>query len=170
MGERDAEHWAAVEEAGELLVEARYEEALLELKRVLSRDANNPYAFNLLGTAFWELGQLEPARDAFRAAVLAAPEFLAARVGLSQALRRMGDFNAAIREARLALERFPGDGDALHALGLAQAMKGERTQARKSLEGYLGTSPELEAETEVRGLLEMLGLGDEGEPLEIDEG
>lgn len=162
------ERWDAVEEASELMVERRFEEALLELKRVLEKDAQNAYAFHLAGQALFELERWEPARDAFRAAVLVSPEYLGARVALSHALRKLGDAVGAEQQARVALSRFPGDGEAMHALGLALAAQGKRKEARKNLEGFLGTSPEFEATTEVRGILEMLGLGEEDEPLEVD--
>ncbi len=166
---RDHQHWEAVEEASELLVEQQFQAALEELKRVLQADPNNAYAYQLLGTALWELEQLEPARDAFKAAALLAPEFLGARVGLSHALRKLGDAAGAEREAKIALARFPGDGEALHALGMAQAARGLRSVAKKNLEAYLQTKPELESATDVRSVLEMLGAGDEGEPFELDD-
>ena len=34
---------------------------------------------------------------------------------------------------------------------------------------FLGTNPEFEAQTEVRGILEMLGIGDDDEPLDVDD-
>ena len=37
-------HWDSVEEAGELLNEGSYTEALAELQRVLETDKDNPYA------------------------------------------------------------------------------------------------------------------------------
>jgi Flp pilus assembly protein TadD len=165
---RDEAHWEAVEEASELLSERKFEDALLELKRILDADHKNPYAFNLLGTALFELGRLEAARDAFRAATLVSPSFLGARVSLSHVLRKLRDPSGAEKEAREALILFPRDGEAMHALGLALAAKGKRKEARKSLEGFLSTGPEFEAATEVRGILEMLGIGDEDEPLEVD--
>jgi hypothetical protein len=72
------------------------------------------------------------------------------------------------QQARVALERFPRDGEAMHALGLALAARGKRKEARRNLEGFLATNPEFEATTEVRGVLEMLGIGDDDEPLDIE--
>ena len=46
---------------------------------------------------------------------------------------------------------------------------GSRNQARKHLGDFLDTNPEFEAQTEVRGILEMLGIGGEDEPLDVDE-
>ena len=62
----DAAQWAAVEEATELLHEERFHEAL-ECFGHREADPTNPYAFFFLGQALYEVGELEPARDAYRA-------------------------------------------------------------------------------------------------------
>ena len=166
--QKDAACWDAVEEATELLQEGRVPEAMVALRDVIKAQPNNPYAYHYLGVAFFEIKNLPGARDAYQAALRLAPSFLGARVSLSHVLRMLGDADGALREAREALRRFPKDGDALHAAGLANAAKGNRSEARKQLQGYLDQGPELEAQHEVRQILEMLGLGEEGEPLEIE--
>ncbi|MCC6556592.1 MAG: tetratricopeptide repeat protein [Polyangiaceae bacterium] len=160
----DAAHWEAVEEATELLEEGRMEEALVALRDVIKASPSNPYAYFFLGQALFDLDQLAPARDAYRAALLISPDYLGARVGLSHALRRLGDIEGAIGQAKEALRRVPKDGDAMYAMGLAYAARGQRHLARKHLEGFLAAGPELEAAMEVRQILESLGLGEEGEP------
>ena len=67
---KDAERWEAVEEATELLGEERYTEALAELKKALDRDPKNAYAYYYTGVAMFEVGEMEPARDAYRAALV----------------------------------------------------------------------------------------------------
>jgi Flp pilus assembly protein TadD len=166
---KDAACWDAVEEATELLQEGRVPDAMLALRDVIKAQPNNPYAYNYLGVAFFEIKNLPGARDAYRAALRLSPDYLGARVALSNVLRMMGDADGALREAREALRRFPKDGEALHAAGMANAAKGNRSEAMKQLQGYLEQGPELEAQTEVRAILEMLGLGDEGEPLELEQ-
>lgn len=118
--------------------------------------------------ALFEAEQLEAARDAYRAAVRLAPEYLGARVGLSHVLRMLGDAPGALAQAKEALKRFPKDADALHAAGLAHAARGERGLARQHLERFLASNPEMEAALEVRQILEMLGIGDEGGPIQFD--
>ena len=167
---RDAQHWEAVEEATELLQEGRYEEGLTALRDILQRSPDNPYAYFFVGQAMWELKRLDTARDAYRAAVQLSPDYLGARVSLSHALRRLGDLQGAMGQAQEALRRFPDDPDARYALGLAHAARGQRFLARKHLQGFLDSGPEMEAQLEVRQILEMLGIGPEGEPLELDEG
>jgi Flp pilus assembly protein TadD len=155
----DAARWAAVEEATELLHEERFREAMVELRNVLTRDPKNAYAFYFLGIAFFEIGEVESARDAYAACLKLAPGHLGARVALAHVLRILGDTKGAIREGMAALERAPRDPDALHAVGLAYQARGEDAPARKYLEAFLGTHPEFEVDLETRALLETLPGG-----------
>ncbi|MBW2526965.1 MAG: tetratricopeptide repeat protein [Deltaproteobacteria bacterium] len=161
---RDADHWDAVEEATELLVQGDLQRGLEMLRDIIEADPQNPYAYHFLGTALFELGQLEPARDAYQAALLLSPNYLAARVALSHVLRLLKKPEAALAQANEALKRFPGDGAAMHAAGLAKADGGDRSGARRDLERYLQTGPELEAQLEVQGILQMLGIDDDEPP------
>jgi len=156
MPDKEAEHWEAVEDAAELLVEGSFEEALAQLGRVIEGDAGNPYAYHYLGAALYELGRLEPARDAYRAAVRLAPDYLSARLGLSHVLRLLGAAGAAAAEAAEALRRFPDDGDALHAAGLAHLAQGNIATARRYLTAFLQTKPEPEIQLEIVSLLGAL--------------
>lgn len=165
---KDADYWDAVEDATELLQELEIPAAMLSLREVLKAQPGNHYAYNFLGVAFFEIKNLEAARDAYRAAVRLMPEYLGARVALSNILRLQGDTDGALREAREALRRYPKDAEAMHAAGLAHAAKGNRQDAKRQLEGFLAQGPELEAQLEVRQILEMLGLGNEGEPLDLE--
>jgi tetratricopeptide (TPR) repeat protein len=155
----DAAHWSAVEEATELLHEERYREAMVELRRVLQDDPKNPYAYYYLGVAFYEVGELEASRDAYVASLKVAPKHLGARVALSHVLRQTGDVRGAIREGMAALTQAPGDAEALYALGLAHHARGDEEAARKYLEAFLATNPELEVSLETRGLLAQLAGG-----------
>lgn len=154
----DAAHWSAVEEATELLHEERYHDAMVELRRVVQDDPKNPYAFYYLGVAFYEVGELEASRDAYMACLKLAPKHLGARVALAHVKRALGDVRGAIKEGMAALSLAPGDGDALYALALAHKARGDDAAARRYLEAFLGTNPEFEVATEVRGMLaEMPG-------------
>mgnify|MGYP001081300882 FL=1 len=150
---RDAAHWAAVEEATELLHEERFHEALQVLRDVIRADPGNPYAFFFLGQALYEVGELQPARDAYRAVLRLAPEHLGARVSLIHVLRKLGETRDAVSEGLAALEQAPTDGDVLYALGLAYLARGDNVAARRHLEAFLRANPELETRIEVEGLL-----------------
>jgi tetratricopeptide (TPR) repeat protein len=154
----DAAHWDAVEEVVELLHEERFRDAILELRRVLGATPN-PYAYYFLGIAFFEIGELEPARDAYLACLKVAPGHIGARVALSHVLRATGNVRGAIREGLAALERAPGSQDALHAVGLAYHAYGDEDAARRYLEAFLASGPEPEAAEEVREMLAVLGGG-----------
>jgi tetratricopeptide (TPR) repeat protein len=161
----DGERWEAVEDATERLVEGDARGAVELLAPVIAADPANAYAFHYLGVALFELGELGPARDAFGAALRLSPRYLGARVARSHALRMLGDAEAAREDALVAITDFPADGDALHALGLAHAALGERSNAIAALERFLAVGPELEVRMEAQGLLDALRQLPEGEPL-----
>jgi Flp pilus assembly protein TadD len=154
----DAAHWDAVEEATELLHEERFREALVALRDVIKKDPANPYAYNFLGVALFEIGELEAARDAYRAALRVSPTYLGARVALTHILRQQNDLREALKEGTMALSQAPGDPDALHAIGLVYLARGDKVSARRYLEAFLATNPEFEVGLEVRQALEALGL------------
>ena len=158
MDEEDKKHWAAVEEATELLHEERYREALELLRDIVKADPNNPYAFFFSGQALYEVGEMEPARDAYRAALRLAPKHLGARIALSHVLRKTGELRDAIKEGLIALEQAPADNDALYAVGLAYLAKGEKAAARRYFEAFLKSKPELETRMEVEGLIQAMDL------------
>ncbi len=156
----DAAHWSAVEEATELLHEERFREALVELRRVLQADPRNPYAYYFLGVGLFEVGEIEPARDAYGAALKVSPQHLGARVALAHVLRILGDTRGSVREGLAALRQVPGDPDALYAVALAYHARGEEAAAAKYLDAFLATNPEFEVAVETRALLASL----RGEP------
>lgn len=152
----DAEHWQAVEQATELLLEGEPHQALVCLRDVVKKNPRNPYAFYYIGTAMFELGRFDAAIDAYEAALRISPKYLAARVGLSHCLRIEGDLRQAIAQARIALQHETGDGDALFALGLALASSGDRRGAIDALQAFVQTGPELEIRLEAGAMLEKL--------------
>ena len=152
----DAARWDAVEEAVELITEEQYREALGRLRTVLEKDAKNAYAYHWVGVAMYESGELEPARDAYRAAVKLAPAYAGARVSLSHVQRQLGDYREAIKEGMIALEQQPGDSDALYAVGMAYYARGDKSAAKRYLAAYLDARPEFETSVEVRGILDAI--------------
>lgn len=158
--EKDKAYWDAVEEATELLHEERFRDALQELREVIQRDPQNPYAYHYLGVALYEVGELEPARDAYRACLRLAPSHLGSRVALSHVLRQLGDAKGAIKEATTALSQSPEDADALHAVGMAYLARGDHVPARKYLRAFLATRPEFEVQVEVQAVLAQLDQED----------
>jgi len=159
----DAARWEAVEEATELLMEGAQAQALTALRDVLEADPQNSYAFFYLGTALFEMGQHGPSRDAYRAAVRLSPNYLGARVGLSQSLRKLGEPEAALDQAEEALRRFPDDGDALYAAATCLAAMGRVKRAIEVFRRFLETGPEVESQIETQGILDTLAQAREGQ-------
>jgi len=153
----NARAWEEVEEAVELVQDERFQDALYALRDVIKANPKNAYAYYFLGVALFETAQAEPARDAYRAALKLSPGYLGARVSLSHVLRMLGDLRGAIAESEEALRKSPGDGDALHAAGLAHAARGDDDAARRYLNAFLASGPEFEVAAEVRAILETLG-------------
>lgn len=151
--ESDARHWDAVEEASELLNEERFREALEVLREVVKNDPANPYAFFLLGQGLYEVGEMQPARDAYRAAVQLAPAHIGARIALCHVLRKLGEHREAVTQGMIALEQAPTDADALYAVGMAYFARGDTAAARRYLDAFLRAKPELEAKLEVEAIL-----------------
>ena len=154
---RDSAHWDAVEEVSELLHEERFREALAELRDVLRADATNPYAFYFLGIALYETGELEPARDAYRACLKVAPTHKGARVALTHVLRALGDLRGAIHEGSVALAQAPGDAEVLYALGMAHHGRGDEAAARRFFHAFLEAGPDFDLAEEVKMILTDMG-------------
>ena len=161
---RDAARWEAVEEATELLVDGDQRAALAHLRGVLETDPGNGYAYHYVGTAFFELEELVPARDAYRAAIAAFPHHLGARVALVHCLRLLNETADAVIQANAALELFPEDADATFALALALAARGQRKDAVRVFKRFLARSPEVEVQLETQGIIDMLHQEPEGVP------
>jgi tetratricopeptide (TPR) repeat protein len=105
------------------------------------------------------MGEMEPARDAYRAALRLAPKHLGARIAITHVQRQLGDLREALKDGTTALAQAPGDADALHALGLVHLARGDDAAARRYLEAFLAAKPELEVAMEVRGILDGMAQG-----------
>lgn len=157
MDEKDKRHWTAVEEAVELLHEERFHEALTNLRDVIISDSENPYAYFLLGQGLYEVGEVDTARGAYQKAIELAPNHLGARTALVHVLRKLGDHKEAIKHGLIALEQAPHDSDALYATGMAYFARGDEVAARRYLEAFLQSKPELEIKLEVEAILGAMG-------------
>lgn len=166
----DREHdarWDAVEEATELLREGDRDAALDALALVLERDPCNEYALYFQGSAYFEQGRFEAARDAYQRAVTERASYLGAWVGLGHALRMLDRLDEALRAAREVLSRTnEKDGDAHYLAGLVFAAKNEPRNAIRHLRAFLDSNPELEAKQDAQALIEVLeGRAKPAEPV-----
>lgn len=119
-----------------------YRRALDEYIAVQRQEADWPTANLNLGNLYLRLGRVEEAVAAYRQAVKLDPRFALAWVNLADAWRAQGREKEVEATLREGLVRLPRSADLLHALGLAQVRKGDRTAALNSLAQAARLAPE----------------------------
>lgn len=151
-----SERWEAAEDGMELLHGGETDRAIDELLRVAKADPQNEYAFYFLGHAYFQKEAFPESLKSYVEALRLAPDYVGAMVGAGQTLRMMGEYDRAIRMGKNVLQRQEDDGDGLFLVGAAHFQKGENEAARRYLERFLETSPELEVALEVEGMLQVI--------------
>ena len=151
-----SQRWEAAEEGMELLHSGEADEAIAELLRVVREDPGNEYAFHFLGHAYFEKEAYREALKSYVEALKLAPDYLGAMLGAGQALRMLGEYDRAIRMGQRVLQKQEDDSDGLFLVGAAHFQKGENDAARRYLERFLETDPELEVALEVEGMLQVI--------------
>lgn len=166
MADETGDRWEAAQEGAELLREGEADAAVLELERVVVADPENEYAFFFLGSAHFEKGRFDKATKAFLEALRIAPSYTGALVSLGHALRLSNRLTEALKVGHQVLGRDPMDTAGLHLMGLTHYARGEAAAAKRYLERFLDSKPEVEAAQEARGLLQILAkhLGDDKDP------
>jgi cytochrome c-type biogenesis protein CcmH/NrfG len=154
--DEQSERWEAAEEGMELLHGGETDRAIDELVRVARADPQNEYAFHFLGHAYFQKEAFPEALKSYVEALRLAPDYVGAMVGAGQTLRMMGEYDRAIRMGKNVLQQQEDDGDGLFLVGAAHFQKGENEAARRYLERFLQTSPELEVALEVEGMLQVI--------------
>ena len=99
-------------------------------------------AYLLEGQSAFRAGRYEEAAIAFRKAVEAAPDSVAARIDLGSALGELGDAEAALAEYDKALEIAPANPTALFNAGVLRARRGELELALEHLRFAAQIAPE----------------------------
>ena len=156
MNDAQSERWEAAEEGMELLHSGEIDRAIDELVRVARNDPQNEYAYHFLGHAYFEKQAYKEALKSYVEALSIAPEYVGAMLGAGQTLRMLGEYDRAIRMGQRVLQVQEDDGDALFLVGAAHFQKGENQPAKRYLERFLETSPELEIALEVEGMLQVI--------------
>ncbi|MDH3729296.1 MAG: tetratricopeptide repeat protein [Myxococcales bacterium] len=156
MDDAQSKRWEAAEEGMELLHAGEIDRAVNELLRVARQDPDNEYAFHFLGHAYFEKEAYPEALKSYIEALRLAPEYVGAMIGAGQTLRMMGEYDRAIRMGQRVLQKDQDDADALFLVGAAHFQKGENQAAKRYLERYLETGPELEVALEVEGMLQVV--------------
>ncbi len=156
MDDAQSERWEAAEEGIELLHAGEVDRAIDELLRVAHEDADNEYALHFLGHAYFRKEAYPEALKSYVEALKLAADYVGAMVGAGQTLRMMGEYDRAIRMGHRVLRTREDDGDGLFLVGAAHFQKGENQAAKRYLERFLETSPELEVALEVEGMLQVI--------------
>jgi len=156
VDEAQSERWGVAEEGIELLHSGELDAAIDELLRVVREHPHNEYAYHFLGHAYFQKHAFAEALKSYVEALKLAPQYIGAMVGAGQALRMMGEYDRAIRMGHSVIRVHPDDADALFLVGAAHFQKGENEPAKRYLERYLETNPELEVALEVEGMLQVI--------------
>ena len=156
MDDQQSKRWEDAEEGMELLHSGEVDAAIDELLRVTREDPQNEYAFHFLGHAYFEKQAFPEALKSYVEALTLAPEYVGAMLGAGQTLRMMGEYDRALRMGQRVLQKQEDDADALFLLGATHFQKGENQAAKRYLERFLETNPELEVALEVEGMLQVI--------------
>jgi len=125
----------ALSEAG------RQGDAVAVLEQVLSRDPDNPTAYEELGLVALRLGRWEAARRHSRRALELNDQLPRAWNNLGVALWQLGQGAAALDAWQRAVELDPRLWDALYNLGTRALEHGRPEIARHALEGFVSGAP-----------------------------
>lgn len=108
-----------------------------ELRDLVARSPHNAWACHYLGVALERSGDAAGAGRAFRESIRLHPGQTAARVALTNLLRRQGDLEAARLEAEAAYAVFPDAPDTTGAMGLILTAMGNADEAQPFLQYFL---------------------------------
>lgn len=125
--------------------EAQHEtlpQAIQNYQRVVDLAPNWIEAHINLGVAYYQLGQLTDARNAFLTAVQIDPLNGISRYNLGCTLEELGQLDEAIEHLRRAARAMPAHADVHFNLALAYEKRGERLAAREQWILYLKYAPQ----------------------------
>ena len=136
----DVIHAGAFANVGAMyLKQQRYDDAVTAYRKSLAIDPKNANAHYNLGFIFFTRNQLDAAVPEYRAALAQSADLPLAYVHLAEIARRKRDYDAAIQTIREGMSHLDADTKpaAMRTLGLAQLAKGDRVNAKASLEQAL---------------------------------
>jgi len=101
--------------------------AIQFIDKALASLPNQPIFLNSLGTAMWQCGRVEEARDLFYRVISLKPDYVEAQYNLGNAFKMLQQFDKAIAQYQAAIDLDPGYVNAYNDLGLVY-LKNERYQ------------------------------------------
>lgn len=125
---------------GRALILLGKEEGLEELRKAVHLDGSATNQITL-GKALFQLGKVDEAALAFRAAVKLEPESAEAHAYLGMALRGQSEYDEAKTHLEKAIDLDPGNGRAYFELGLIAGMQNNAEEAETALAKAVKLSP-----------------------------
>jgi len=142
-----------------LMVQGRFDEALVEMNRASDLNPLSP-ALNLaLGYRFYYAHQYPEAIEQIQKTLAMDAKFVPAHVFLGRAYEQKGTYPEAIAEMRKALELSEGDTNELAAVGHAYAVAHQAGEAKKILDQLKERSQQTYVQPSLIALIHV-GLGD----------
>jgi serine/threonine protein kinase/tetratricopeptide (TPR) repeat protein len=145
-----------------LMVQGRFDEALVEMNRASDLNPLSP-ALNLaLGYRFYYAHQYPEAVEQIQKTLAMDAKFVPAHVFLGRAYEQKGTYPEAIAEMRKALELSEGDTNELAAVGHAYAVAHQAGEAKKILDQLKERSHQTYVQPSLIALIHV-GLGDKNQ-------
>jgi choline-sulfatase len=135
--------FAAVQKAGERILEEQYEEAAEELESALREEPKMPQALLMLGGAYSELGRTREAREQFDRVLKDDPQSVQALVGTANLLMREGRTADVIALCKRTLSLDDRNTQAHVLLGEVYAGRNQPHQALPHFEKAVEVQPKL---------------------------
>jgi len=92
--------------------------AISHIERALEIVPRQPLYINSLGTAYWQAGRLQEARDQFEGLIAIQPDYVEAHYNLANTFRSLQEYDLAIVNYCKTIDLDPGFTDAYNDLGL----------------------------------------------------
>jgi len=115
------------------LIQRRYKESIPLLQKTIEINPNHPDAYNNLGVALKEKGDLTAAIASYNSALQLKPNYPEAHNNLGVALQEQGDLDEALINHKRALELDPKNSNAFYGIGRVQAAQGNLKDSKNSL-------------------------------------
>jgi cellulose synthase operon protein C len=146
---------ARIEQARGLAADQQFDAALATLDALLEKTPEQADALKLKGDLLASgMGDLDKALLAYRAALVAQPTLLEARVGLVRSLLQQGQLDAAGEELGPLVKAAGGHPHTLYLQAQLAAQKGDYNGARPHAQQLMKLTPDNAAALELNGVIE----------------
>jgi len=115
--------------------------AIEYINKALEIAPDQPLFLNSLGTAYWQAGKFQKARDAFKTVVALKPDYVEAQYNLANCYRSLGELDNAIHQYQVTVELEPGFAVAYNDLGIVYDSIGQFEQAIEQFELAIELAP-----------------------------